>query len=235
MNRRHYFNGSTTMSYILEALKKSEKRRREEAGSSQLYQYHPREPVAEAERMGFRRWVILFAVVLAIIFFLGYYYSAHIKTAVSEMWRSDTQAKEKTAATSSQGSIRIKPLSVLKSKSRGEAPTSAYQEDIGETLLQPAPLVADKELKRAPAISSERLHPSVPSLKDLEPDFRRSVPPLRLAGHVYSEDPKLRMILINNRVIREMDIVEKDFVVEEITPDGVIMRLGEIRFRLPSD
>lgn len=223
------------MSYILEALEKSEKRRKTGSGSSKLYHTHPKEPLVEAEKAGLRKWLILFAIIWSIIFFFSYYNYTYIKTAVSGMWQDGTQTKENAATANSRGSIRIKPLSVLESKSRREAPAPVYQEDIGETLLQPAPLVADKEPKRPFTKSYQQLHPSVPLLKDLEPNIRKSVPPFRLAGHVYSEDPRLRMILINNSVVREKDIVEKDFVVEEITPDGVIMRLDEIRFRLQAD
>ena len=73
---------------------------------------------------------------------------------------------------------------------------------------------------------------SVPRLDELDTAFQKMVPEFKLAGHVYSEDATLRMILINNRIVRENGAAAKDFILEEITPDGIIIRNGTVRFRI---
>ena len=72
----------------------------------------------------------------------------------------------------------------------------------------------------------------VPRLKELDSAFQATVPDLKLAGHAYSEDAALRMILINNHVVRENGAAAQGIILEEITPDGIILRKGSIRFRL---
>ena len=61
-------------------------------------------------------------------------------------------------------------------------------------------------------------------------------PPLReIAGsmkmnisfHVYSDNPYRRMIFINGTRYREGDSLEQDCILEEITPEGLILRRGE--------
>jgi len=223
------------MSYILEALKKAEKRRREEFTPSQLYHTHPKKPSTSAQHTGLRTWLTLFAITLVIIFSISLYYHKYLKTPTPDLWQSNSGQEAEKTNENNRGTIQIKPLSVLESKSRMASVVSLNDEDTGSTIFQPAPLVADEKSKRHSAISHQHIHPSIPSLKDLEPEIRESVPAFRLAGHVYSEASDLRMIIINNRVVREKDIVEQDYIVDEITPDGIIMRLDEIRFHLPVD
>ncbi|HKJ65825.1 MAG TPA: general secretion pathway protein GspB [Desulfopila sp.] len=223
------------MSYILEALKKAEKRRREELTSSQLYHTHPKKPLTSSQHTGLRTWLILSAVISVIIFSISLYYHSDLKAPAPDLRQSNSEQEAEKTNENNRGTIQIKPLSVLESKSRMASVVSLNEKDSGNTVLQPAPLVADEKIKQYTAISHQHNYPSIPSLKDLEPDIRESVPAFRLAGHVYSEASDLRMIIINNRVVREKDIVEKDYILEEITPDGIIMRLGEIRFHLPAD
>ncbi|MEE4242238.1 MAG: general secretion pathway protein GspB, partial [Desulfopila sp.] len=97
------------------------------------------------------------------------------------------------------------------------------------SILEPRPL---NETPQRAALPAMTVDPAIPYLEELEPYIRETVPPLHLAGHVYSSDPQLRMILINKSIVREKERIEKDFILEEITPEGVILRSGDIRFRM---
>ena len=104
-------------------------------------------------------------------------------------------------------------------------------------MSEPAPLSSNNDLPVSipvPLESSAR-QKSIPLLEQLSPSFQKKVPQLKIAGHVYSPDPKLRLVLVNNTIAREKDIIANEFVLEEITPDGIILRSGDTHFRLISD
>ncbi len=48
----------------------------------------------------------------------------------------------------------------------------------------------------------------------------KEIQDLRISGHVFSEEPRLRLIIIDNKVLREGDLFGSDLKVEEITPKG---------------
>ena len=72
---------------------------------------------------------------------------------------------------------------------------------------------------------------SIPLLKDLPFNLQASLPEMKFSGHVYSENPSLRMIMINTAVLREGDVVFTDITLLEITEDGLIMDYRGTKFR----
>ena len=55
---------------------------------------------------------------------------------------------------------------------------------------------------------------------------------LKFSGHVYSPEPSLRLIMINERVVREGDPISTDLLLDEIYQDGVVIRHDRGRFRI---
>jgi general secretion pathway protein B len=60
------------------------------------------------------------------------------------------------------------------------------------------------------------------------PSGRRSL--LSVLFHIYSANPKDRMVGINDRELREGDSVEPGLVLEQITADGMILTYKGYRF-----
>ncbi len=73
---------------------------------------------------------------------------------------------------------------------------------------------------------------SLPLLQDLPNETQKRLPSLKISGHVYAREPGKRMVLINNRICREGDLVEKDLYLENIIWEGVVLRYQDIRFRM---
>lgn len=123
---------------------------------------------------------------------------------------------------------RIDPKNVLaaKSKSQPELP----EQDV----LEPAPLIAESETTSSlpPLPTTNEEHRKIPLLEQMPQEFKQKIPALRLAGHVYAHEPELRMILINNAIVRENDMVERILILDEIIPDGIILRSEGQRFRI---
>ncbi len=72
----------------------------------------------------------------------------------------------------------------------------------------------------------------IPYLSELSSEFQAALPELKFSGHVYSPTPGLRMIMINNSVVREGDPITADLTLVEITETGLIMRLRDTLFQV---
>jgi len=72
----------------------------------------------------------------------------------------------------------------------------------------------------------------VPTLDSLPPAIANQLPPLRLDLHVYATRAADRFVMINMRRLREGDATPEGVRVEEITPAGAVMSLRGTRFLL---
>jgi general secretion pathway protein B len=89
---------------------------------------------------------------------------------------------------------------------------------------------AEEEPRPSPAATTEP--ESLPLLADLPFSTRSMLPELKLRGHVYSETPSQRMIMVNTSIAREGDAITPDLSLVEITEDGLIMRFRDTFFRI---
>jgi general secretion pathway protein B len=122
-------------------------------------------------------------------------------------------------------------------------PTEDLQDDISS---QPQHLpvesrISSAEKTKIPAtpIADQQLaefdHPvemdeEILYFKELPLAVQRNIPEIKMEGHVYAEDPSLRMIIINNKIVREGDLVQGTLYLEKITWEGVILRHDTTRF-----
>lgn len=72
----------------------------------------------------------------------------------------------------------------------------------------------------------------IPFLQELPPDSRRGVPEITISLHYYAAEPKSRLVRLNGRILRQGEGAGNGLLLEEITPTGVVLRLGEVRFRM---
>lgn len=84
----------------------------------------------------------------------------------------------------------------------------------------------------APAGTTNPALPSLPSLASLPTEQRQSLPPLRLSMHVYDARPEARFVLIDGKRLRRGDDIASGLVLDDIRPDGVVIRYGGQRFLL---
>lgn len=66
----------------------------------------------------------------------------------------------------------------------------------------------------------------------LPPDVRAAIPELHFSLHVYSAEAGQRSIIINNRMMREGESLNRDLRLLEITADGVILDYRGERFKV---
>ncbi len=73
---------------------------------------------------------------------------------------------------------------------------------------------------------------SAPLLSELSFDVQRSLPALALNVHVYAQTPKDRFVFLNMQKYKEGERTRDGVLIEEITPEGVVLRYEQQRFRL---
>lgn len=95
-----------------------------------------------------------------------------------------------------------------------------------ESPLQPEDSVEMRPETVAPASGTSQLQ----SWYELPQEFRMRLSLPRLDLHVYSEDPQSRFILVNLKKFREGETLESGLLLEEIVPEGMVMRYRGERF-----
>lgn len=71
-----------------------------------------------------------------------------------------------------------------------------------------------------------------PLLQQMPQDFQRALPALAVTIHVYSHDESQRILFINNREYRKGSQIDGGIRVEDIVPDGAVLSFRGERFKL---
>ena len=67
--------------------------------------------------------------------------------------------------------------------------------------------------------------------KDLPVDIQKELPDFKFAGHTYADDPKRRMIIINNTILREGDAIDVNTKLLNIIWEGIVLEYKGIVFK----
>jgi general secretion pathway protein B len=226
------------MSYILEALKKSESERQQASSPPSIYSPKPPpsvEPEKQPKKSRLMLWCVLSLFVI-LVMTAGYQlYGNKIINITITVPEENTGSKTQVTTTKAdQGPVtEVETVPESPTSLPVIEPVSKKAVTVEETSVEVEEQLQEESIddKPAPAVTLSN-NSSVPRLEELDLVFQNMVPDLKLAGHVYSEDASLRMILINDRIVRENGAAAKDFILDEITPEGIILRKGSIRFRI---
>ena len=110
------------------------------------------------------------------------------------------------------------------------ATKSAAREPRPAAVSRPAKKTAKSE-PAARATGEDARNQNVTAIEELPLAIRQEMPQVAIAVHAYSDVPERRLIGIDDRVLREGETVAPGLVLERITPDGVILRYKDYRFR----
>jgi general secretion pathway protein B len=207
------------MSFILDALRKSENDRRDQAQPTLA----ATPQAAPAKKRSI--WPPILVVVLAI--------NAVIFGTL--VLTRDEQAPVATLPSSSPvpDAPRVQAVPTVKT-----APPPTI--DIPAPMPVPSPAKPQAKTQTTPAVavkpkSSKTIQEGLPSINQLRSTGQVSVPNLRVDMHVYSGDATKRFVFINMSKYREGDRLAEGPTIEEITTEGVIMVHEGQRFRLDRD
>ncbi len=104
---------------------------------------------------------------------------------------------------------------------------------------QSIPKAVVKTLKAAVASAPEKTTPmevapdqrEVWAMAELPASILQQIPKISISGLVYSGDHEGRLVGINDQLMREGDYLAPGLKLEQITPDGVIFSFRKYRFR----
>ena len=228
------------MSFILDALKKSETDRQQR--SSAEFAGVP----TSSERAAAPRWLWALGLLLVI----------NLVVLVGLLLRSsDTAATsastgfpdvQRAAANESIRSDAAEDEPIQDDPARSEAPardTSFATQVAAAKQNRPAP--GDSEVARpetSPAATAEPDVPvattnvaALPTIYEVITDGTLVLPELHLDIHVYSDAPEDRFVFINMSKQRERSRLSEGPIVKEITPDGVVLEYDGTSFLLPRE
>jgi general secretion pathway protein B len=116
-----------------------------------------------------------------------------------------------------------------------EAPLPAYEPEADEPLLADEPALDDPVAIETPRPRSRVTRGTglgIPTYDQLGGQPGPGLPELRLDLHVYAERPGDRFVFVNNRRLREGEALPDGTRVESIVPEGVVIFARNQRFLL---
>ncbi len=241
------------MSYILDALKKAEQKRRQGVFPN-LLSVH--------EQTGFKagkpaRWLyILIGILLVTI-------GAVLPRLYENYLGAQNRERPSVAAALPEGarSVPVAPLRPTTAAVHNERATGDIRDAIQQTTPAPGPIgrqtLEKSENKSVNLVPAERkadtspinvpVSASVTSLpeegasskkitlkeRELPPVIRQELPKIEISAHIYDLNPSSRIISIHGRAVHEGDDVAAGLRLESIIPEGVILSYKGYRFYRP--
>lgn len=245
------------MSYILDALKKSEKERQRGAVPDLLTVQDIL--VQEPEKRSMWPYLLLIALLLNAGLFMWWFGPSQPKKpkVVAQTTVSHPVELPKTI---NPGGGEDAEKSVPKAETRRGKPVDMQQQNNLLTVKEepsekvagrPIPMTdmnASREIPQAvpqgtavntirsepkPALHNEAvIENRVYNLNELPSSIQQSLPAFSISTLIHSSDPASRMVKINGQTMREGQDLIAGLKLEEITADGVIFRYHNYRFRV---
>jgi len=219
------------MSYILDALKKSE---RERAGADRRLPGAPEtSPRSGLPRQGWPlalgSGLVAGAVVAVIVIWRG---AAH-EPASEPVRRVDSPppAEAIAAVPSPLPLASVAELPPVREAVRAPAsgvPTKPAVPSVAPVAPTPPPTMTQNTVSTTVPMAGG----DAPFLRQMSAEFQRQVPELAVTIHVYSSDESQRILFLNNREYRRGDQVQEGLRVEDITSDGALLSYRGERFKL---
>lgn len=208
------------MSFILDALKKSETDRQQQ-GSAEFAGV----PTSTARREGPPAWLWIVGVLLLI----------NLAVLIGIFMRPDV-----TPVAVAEPTVQPQPEPVIEddfeeqvAAARQNAPPR--DEPAASTTVETTP---EPVLQSMPDTSAPRPTTNVaalPTVHEVRANGTLNLPELHVDIHVYSEAASDRFAFINMAKYNEGSQLSEGPVVEEITPDGVVLSMNGTTFLLPRD
>ncbi len=217
------------MSFILDALKKSETERQEQATAE-----FATVPRASGEAQTPRwMWVLIGLLVVNVVVVALLMLRPDRAPAVARQEApgpAPVMARSETVARQAPSFAERLDATEVERPSRQPAPSARTTPVEAAEPSQPAPRAAPPVV----APSSSNLQ-SLPTLNEVRLNNGLNLPDLNLDIHVFSSTPADRFVFVNMTKLREGDVLDSGPTVREITPDGVILSYQGQQFTLPRE
>jgi len=221
------------MSYILDALKKSDQERKR-GDVPNLQTVHI--PMSVEQHTPWMLYGFIAFLLLALSFVIGMVISdkeqpqSDQQAALSAMSGTDTLTRH-TDKNGLQGIVE--PMAQIPETAQKSAQIPADAAVVAPEVVQHERKVV--QLKAQTSESAAKVSRDlgeIPYLHELADYQQQSIPEMRFAGHVYSSSASNRSVIINNDAMSEGDIIVQGLSVEEITTNGVVFLYKDQLFKM---
>ncbi len=219
------------MSFILDALKKSDSERQQQAGPARF------EVRRAAPRSGLPLWAIaLGALLLVNIVALGWFVTRSRTPAAAPSPTAVVPAPPASAPTATAPPLVTAPplaTAAVLPPQHSLPPAPAADEAENPADYEEALPEGSAAAPRLPAAEPER--DFAPTIEKLPASLSSQLPQLHLDMLVYATRAADRFVLVNMKRLREGESTHDGVRVEAITPTGVVMSFRGTRFLLERD
>jgi len=201
------------MSFILDALRKSDKKRLETTAPKLDTVHAAPQPGSRPKKP---LWIMLLVFVLLLnLGLLGWYLLRPQEPVVTLASPQASQGRAaETPAAAQSPSI---PVAVT------TRPQSSRPQPVSEPALQPQPFQRSADQQ-------------VYAISELPAEVQRRIPVLHMSLHAYNKgNPEAGMVRVNEQILRPGTALNDKFLLAEISADGAIFSFEGYRFLLPRD
>lgn len=227
------------MSYILEALKKSQAERQlGELPSIHAPQVQLHDGAASASARRTPVWLALGGVAVAVAAAL----------LLWQPWQADAAAPAAAAvvpavlaqAVPAPLPVTAPPAAVAPAPVAASVPPAAtaapvhHARPVAEPKQEtPGQAVSPPVAAPAPAAPAPAAEESVPGMRDLPEPIQRQIPAIAIGGYIYSKNPADRLLLIDKVLRHEGEELAPGLVLEKLQPKAAIFSFKGYRYRVP--
>lgn len=228
------------MSYILEALKKSQAERQlGELPSIHAPQVQLHDGAASASARRTPVWLALGGVAVTVAAAL----------LLWQPWQADAAAPAAAAvvpavlaqAVPAPLPVAAPPAAVAPAPVAAFVPPAAtaapvhHARPVAEPKQEtPGQAVSPPVAAPAPAVPpTPAAEESVPGMRDLPEPIQRQIPPIAIGGYIYSKNPADRLLLIDKVLRHEGEELAPGLVLEKLQPKAAIFSFKGYRYRVP--
>lgn len=213
------------MSYILDALKKSDQQRQHSKAPT-LLTSHATVAAAESKRVAINIWwaLALIGIGLLIGWWRPWETEATGVVAPANPVLHATISGTQSAASPAEHAVLTQP-SAASTDQTPVATAPAESSAVSKTTLAASPAIGITQTPTEPP-------PEIPPLQqhELPAEVRQSLPAIMIAFHQYANQSGDSRVMINNNVLHAGDSIAPGLKLEQITSEGVILSYQGYRF-----
>lgn len=221
------------MSYILDALKKSEQERGR-GNAPGVQTVHSASINYHNEKKSYWPYFLIAAVILNLVALIYFIVDKEKTTRESTVVATDVAIETNHAEALEITTDRA--VIAAKENNDAEPPAEITTDSlpaISTPAATPKPNDDFKQDDFKPAISeteyrekntrTKKTRADIIDYHDLDDSIKLQLPTITVSAHVYSSNPAQRSIVINNEFLEEGEYIMDGLVLYEITPDGAIL------------
>lgn len=227
------------MSYILDALKKSEQERGH-GNVPDVQTVHSSSLNYRSDKKAYWPYILIVAVLLNLAAIAYFIFDKNNPVEVAQTSAGDisqvrTAADETLIQRQSETSLLPASENIVEETGKPAPADSAVTsiELRPQEAALPEPVKPEPTIKKIPASSKTDVtpvpmlavpggHEDIIDFHELPESVKQQLPTITISAHVYSSNPLQRSIVINNNFMEEGEYVLDDLILHEITKDGAV-------------